>query len=52
MPEYVIMSEGIATNMSTADIKGNINGGYGIFMGINRTTQIINDYLEEEEEGN
>ena len=52
MPEYVIMSEGSATNMSTsiADVKGNINGGYGIFTGINRITQIINVYLEEDEE--
>ena len=54
MPEYVIMSEGSATNMSTsiADVKGNINSGYGIFTGINRITQIINVYLEEEEDGN
>ena len=54
MPEYVIMSEGSATNMSTsiADVKGNINGGYGIFTGINRITQIINVYLEEDEEDN
>ena len=52
MPEYVIMSEGSATNMSTsiADVKGNIDGGYGIFTGINRITQIINVYLEENEE--
>jgi hypothetical protein len=52
MPEYVIMSEGSATNMSTsiADVKGNINGGYGIFTGINRITRIINVYLDEEED--
>jgi hypothetical protein len=52
LPEYVIMSEGSATNLSTSivDVKGNIEGGYGIFTGINRMTQIINVYLEEEED--
>jgi len=52
LPEYVIMSEGSATNMSTSivDVKGNIDGGYGIFTGINRIKQIVNVYLEEDEE--
>jgi len=50
LPEYVIMSEGSATNLSTSivDVRGNIDGGYGIFTGINRITQIINVYLEED----
>jgi hypothetical protein len=52
LPEYVIMSEGSATNLSTSivDVKGNIDGGYGLFTAINRVTQVINVYLEEEEE--
>jgi hypothetical protein len=53
LPEYVIMSEGSATNLSTSivDVKGNIDGGYGLFTAINRVTQVINVYLEEEDEG-
>jgi hypothetical protein len=52
LPEYVLMSEGSANNMSTSivDVKGNIDGGYGIFTGINRVTQVVHVYLEETEE--
>jgi hypothetical protein len=50
-PEYVLMSQGTATNTSTdiADVKGNIDGGYGLFTGINRITRIINVHYWEKE---
>lgn len=51
MPEYVIISQGNAdTSVSTSivDVKGNIDGGYGIFTGINRVIQRINVYRSAE----
>jgi hypothetical protein len=52
-PEYAVMSEG-STNTYTSttidDVKGNIDGGYGIFTGISRITQTINVYEVEIEE--
>lgn len=47
LPEYVIMSQG-SVNSSTnlVDIKGNIDGGYGIFTGVNRVVKTINIYQE------
>ena len=51
LPEYVIISQGNAdTSVSTSivEVKGNIDGGYGIFTGINRVTQNINTYRESE----
>jgi len=52
-PEYAVMSEGSAntyTSASIDDVKGNIDGGYGIFTGISRTTQTITVYAVEVEE--
>ena len=42
-PEYVVMSQGSSnTSTSLVDIRGNIDGGYGIFTGINRYKKNIN----------
>ena len=47
LPEYVIMSQGSGnTSSSLVDIKGNIEGGYGLFTGVGRVKQIINIYEE------
>ena len=51
LPEYVSISQGNTdTSVSTSivDVKGNIDGGYGIFTGINRVTQKINVYRASE----
>lgn len=43
LPEYVVMSQGSSsTSTSLVDIRGNIDGGYGIFTGINRFKKNIN----------
>ena len=45
--EYVIMSQGSSnTSTSLVDIRGNIDGGYGIFTGINREKKQITIYKE------
>ena len=47
LPEYVVMSQGSGnTSTSLIDIKGNIDGGYGIFTGVGRVKKIINIYEE------
>ena len=46
-PEYAVMTEGSTntyTSASIDDIKGNIDGGYGLFTGISRITKTINVY--------
>ena len=46
-PEYAVMSQGsFDTSTSLVDIKGNIEGGYGIFTGINRVMRNINVYRQ------
>lgn len=41
-PEYAIMSQGGATSSaSLVDVRGNIDGGYGIFTGVNSVTDTI-----------
>ena len=41
-PEYAVMSQGGSTTSTTlVDVKGNINGGYGIFTGINSVKKTI-----------
>lgn len=41
-PEYAVMSQGGSTSSTTlVDVKGNIDGGYGIFTGINSFTKTI-----------
>ena len=41
--EYAIMSQGGSTSSTTLlDVKGNIDGGYGIFTGISSVTRSIN----------
>ncbi len=43
--EYVLLSQGTGSSSSDlVDIKGNIDGGYGIFTGINRVVQSIRVY--------
>ena len=45
LPEYVVMSQGSSnTSTSLVDIRGNIDGGYGLFTGINRVKKRINVY--------
>lgn len=46
-PEYAIMSQG-SGNSSTdlVDVRGNIEGGYGIFTGVNRAKKTINVYKQ------
>ncbi len=45
--EYVVMSQGSSnTSTSLEDMRGNIDGGYGIFTGINRVRQRVNVYKE------
>lgn len=45
--EYAVISQGSSdTSTSLVDMKGNIEGGYGIFTGINRVRQNINVYKE------
>lgn len=40
--EYAIMSQGGSTSSSTlVDVRGNIEGGYGIFTGINCVTESV-----------
>ena len=40
--EYAVFSQGGTTSSSTlVDVKGNIEGGYGIFTGISKITQDI-----------
>lgn len=40
--EYAVISQGGSTASSTlADVKGNIDGGYGIFTGINKVTKSV-----------
>lgn len=40
--EYAVMSQGGSTSSTTlVDVKGNINGGYGIFTGISSVTRTI-----------
>ena len=47
LKEYAVMSQGSSeTSTSLVDIKGNIDGGYGIFTGINRVKQNINIYRQ------
>lgn len=49
-PEYAVMSEGSSntyTSTTIDDVKGNIDGGYGIFTGISRVTGMINVYAVE-----
>ncbi len=41
-PEYAVISqEGSTSSTTLIDVKGNINGGYGIFTGISSVTRII-----------
>lgn len=41
-PEYAVMSQGGSTSSATlVDVKGNIDGGYGIFTGISTVTKSI-----------
>ncbi len=41
-PEYAVISQGGSTSSTTlVDVKGNINGGYGIFTGISSYTRSI-----------
>lgn len=43
--EYVVMSQGSSDASTTlVDVRGNIEGGYGIFTGINRVTRTIEVY--------
>lgn len=47
LPEYVAMSQGSgSTSSSLTEVGGNIEGGYGIFTGINRVTKTINVYKQ------
>jgi hypothetical protein len=47
LKEYAVMSQGSnESSTSLVDIKGNIDGGYGIFTGINRVKRNINIYRE------
>jgi hypothetical protein len=40
--EYAVMSQGGSTSSTTlVDVKGNIDGGYGIFTGISSVTRTI-----------
>jgi hypothetical protein len=50
--EYVLMSQGTTdgTSANIDDVKGNINGGYGLFTGISRITQTVNVHYWEVEE--
>ena len=46
-PEYVVMTQSVSnTSSSLADVRGNIEGGYGIFTGINRVTKTIQVYQQ------
>ena len=41
--EYAVMSQGGSTSSATlVDVKGNVDGGYGIFTGISSVTRTIN----------
>ena len=41
-PKYAIMSQGGATSSSTlVDVRGNVDGGYGIFTGVNSVTDTV-----------
>lgn len=41
-PEYAVMSQGGATSSaSLVDVRGNIDGGYGIFTGVNSVTDTV-----------
>lgn len=47
LPEYVAMSQGSSsTSSSLAEVGGNIEGGYGIFTGVNRVTRTISVYKQ------
>jgi hypothetical protein len=40
--EYAVMSQGGSTSSTTlVDVKGNIDGGYGIFTGISSVPQTV-----------
>ena len=40
--EYDVLSQGGSTSSATlVDVKGNIDGGYGVFTGISRVTKTI-----------
>lgn len=40
--EYAVMSQGGSTSSATlVDVKGNVDGGYGIFTGISRVTKTV-----------
>lgn len=40
--EYAVLSQGGSTSSATlVDVKGNIDGGYGVFTGISRVTKTI-----------
>ncbi len=46
-PEYAIMSQGGGTSSTTlTDVRGNIEGGYGIFTGINSVTDTITVHVQ------
>ncbi len=41
-PEYAVMSQGGATaSASLVDVRGNVDGGYGIFTGVNSVTDTV-----------
>ncbi len=41
-PEYAVMSQGGSTSSTTlVDVRGNVDGGYGIFTGVGRVTESI-----------